>query len=100
MNTQQKVLFALGQVVATPGALDALARNKTAGLEMLQRHVAGDWGVLSDDDKLANKNAVASGERILSSYLLSDETKLWVITDAANEAGKRMVTTLLLPDEY
>ena len=100
MNMQQKVLFALGQVLATPGALDAMARNKTTGLELLQRHVAGDWGVLSDDDKLANQNAVASGERILSSYLLSDETKLWVITDAANEAGKRMVTTLLRPDEY
>ena len=100
MNTQQKVLFALGQVVATPGAIDALARNKTTGLEILQRHVAGDWGVLSEDDKQANQDAIGSGERILSSYLLSDETKLWIITDAADEAGKRLVTTLLLPDEY
>ena len=37
----------------------------------------------------------------MSSYLLSDETKLWIITDAAIEDnGTRLVTTLLLPDEY
>lgn len=100
MNMQQKILFDLGQVLATPGALDALARNRSTGLDLIRRHVAGDWGLLSDDDKQSNQDALESGDRILSSYILSDETKLWVITEASGVEGKRLATTILLPDEY
>jgi hypothetical protein len=101
MSTQVNVLFQLGQVVATPGALDALQRNKTTGLDYVQRHASGDWGVLCDGDKESNQDALQSGARILSAYLLPDETKLWIITDAAvDEQGTRLATTLLLPEEY
>ncbi len=100
MNVQQKILFDLGQILATPGALDALAKNKTTGLDLLCKHVSGDWGILTDDDREANQDALESGDRILSSYLLPDETKLWVITEATDDSGKRMATTILLPDEY
>ena len=57
-------------------------------------------GVLSDGDRQANDEALQSGARILSSYLLPDETKLWIITDATDENGTRAATTLLLPEEY
>lgn len=100
MNVQQKILFDLGQILATPGALDALAKNNTTGLDLLRKHVSGDWGILTDDDRQANQDALESGDRILSSYLLPDETKLWVITEATDDSGKRMATTILLPDEY
>ncbi len=100
MNVQQKILFDLGQILATPGALDALAKNNTTGLDLLRKHVSGDWGILTDNDRQANQDALESGDRILSSYLLSDETKLWVMTEATDDSGKRMATTILLPDEY
>ena len=100
MSTQINVQFPLGQVVATPGALEALQRNHTTGLEFLQRHARGDWGDLSNEDRQANEEALHSGARILSSYLLTDETKLWIITEAADKRGNRTATTLLLPDEY
>jgi exonuclease V gamma subunit len=100
MNVQQKILFDLGQILATPGALDALTKNNTTGLDLLRKHVSGDWGILTDDDRQANQDALESGDRILSSYMLSDETKLWVITEATDDSGKRMATTILLPDEY
>ncbi|MCC6489693.1 MAG: hypothetical protein IT364_19520 [Candidatus Hydrogenedentes bacterium] len=100
MSTQQQAQFPLGQIVATPGALEALQRNHTTGLDFLQRHALGDWGTLSDEDRQANDEAVQSGARILSSYLLTDETKLWIITEAADDQGTRLVTTLLLPEEY
>ncbi|NUM55777.1 MAG: hypothetical protein HUU46_19220 [Candidatus Hydrogenedentes bacterium] len=102
MNKQQlQPLFHLGQIVATPGALEALARNTTTGLEYLRRHATGDWGLLSAGDQQANREALQTGARILSSYLLNDETKLWIITDAAmDDSGRRLVTTFLLPDEY
>lgn len=101
MSTNQTIKFQLGQIVATSGALEALQRNHTTGLEYLKRHASGDWGIVSDDDKQANDEAILAGDRILSAYLLADETKIWIITDAAvDDEGNRLVTTFLLPDEY
>ena len=93
--------FQLGQVVATPGALEALGRNNMTGLDLIRRHSDCDWGDLCEEDKRANAEAMQTGARLMSSYFLPDETKLWIITDAAvNDEGKRLVTTLLLPEEY
>jgi hypothetical protein len=100
MNTQKQRLFQLGQVVATPGALEALIRNNTTGTEYLSRHATGDWGDICEEDKAANQQALSTGGRILSAYALGEE-KIWIITDAtADETGTRIATTLLLPDEY
>lgn len=88
-------LFALGQVVATPGALDLLDRSGTNAFTLLQRHQQGDWGSVPLGDAEANREAIESGCRILSSYFLNDSERLWIITEA-----DRSVTTLLLPDEY
>ncbi len=92
----KKPLFALGKVVTTPGAMEALQAVGQSAIEMLQRHVVLDPGELGEEDQQTNEEAVANGERILSSYLLKDaETKVWVITEA-----DRSSTCLLLPDEY
>ena len=100
MSTKEEVRFGLGQTVATPGALEALCRNNSTGLEYLRRHASGDWGIVCDDDKQANNHALHSGARLLSAYFLPDETKLWIITEAQDEDGNRQATTLLLPEEY
>lgn len=101
MIAVKKPLFKLGQVVATPGALEALEQAGQSVWELLSRHVAGDWGVVDDEDKAANDQAVRDGSRILSAYLLKDgKTKVWVITEATDDQGNRAATTLLLPDEY
>ena len=100
MSTRQEVRFDLGQTVATPGALEALRRNNATGLDYLQRHASGDWGVLCEEDKQANDDALKSGARLLSAYFLPDETKLWIITEAEDGKGRRQATTFLLPEEY
>ncbi|MEQ8637949.1 hypothetical protein [Gimesia maris] len=87
--------FLLGQIVATPGALEALETNEQQVMELLQRHAVLDPGELDEEDQHTNEVAVAHGERIVSSYLLNDETKIWIITEA-----DRSATTILLPDEY
>jgi hypothetical protein len=99
-------LFAFGPLVATPGALRALAGEGADPARLLSRHAEGDWGALSADDQHANDEAVRSGERFLSSYELGD-TRLWIITDAELTAPvgpsgvrPRHATTLLLPSEY
>jgi len=90
-----KPRFPLGQVVATPGALEALQAAGQTAMELLQRHVVLDQGELDEEDQQTNEAAVANGERILSSYLLKDGTKIWIITEA-----DRSSSCLLLPDEY
>lgn len=100
MNTKQEARFTLGQIVATPGALEALTRVNLSGLEYLRRHATGDWGIVCEEDKQANEAALKTGARLMSAYFLPDETKLWIITEAMDDAGKRAATTFLLPDEY
>lgn len=90
-----KPLFALGQVVATPGALALLEETKTDGFVLMHRHKNGDWGCVPPEDAEANEEALVTHCRILSSYLLNSTDKLWIITEA-----DRSSTTLLLPDEY
>ena len=92
--------FVLGQVVATPGALEALARAGQLPEELLARHVSGDWGDLDPDDAALNDEAVKDGSRILSAYVLKTGQKLWAITEARDDEGHRSSTCLLLPDEY
>ena len=92
--------FSLGPVVATPGALEALGRNGSTGLEYLQRHARGEWGELCDEDRKANDAALQSGARLLSAYRLGDGTRIWIITEADDGHGNRAATTVLLPEEY
>jgi hypothetical protein len=100
-NTKTETKFNFGQVVATPGALEALQRNNTDGREYLRRHTYGDWGEVCEEDSQLNEQAVQDGSRILSSYQLPDGTKFWIITDAAvDDQDNRQSTTLLLPEEY
>jgi hypothetical protein len=88
-------LFSLGQIVATPGALQALEKAGQLASHFLVRHALGDWGDLCDEDKTANDEALADDLRILSAYRLEDGTKIWVITEC-----DRSATTVLLPQEY
>ena len=91
----KKPLFNLGQVVATPGAIEALAKAKTPSWELLSRHVTGDFGEIDQEDWQANLDAIRDDARILSAYTLSSGEKLWVITEA-----DRSSTCILTPDEY
>ncbi len=102
MSDAKKVgRFHLGPIVATPGALEALKQNGMTGIELIKRHLMGDWGELDDEDKQANEDALKSGARILSAYMLPDGTKIWIITDAEiDDEHHRQATTFLLPGEY
>lgn len=95
MVAPTKPLFPLGQIVATPGALETLEAAAESPADLLNRHVRGDWGDLDEEDKAANHAALKDGSRILSAYVLSTAERIWVITEA-----DRSSTCLLRPDEY
>lgn len=87
--------FALGQVVATPGALAALETAGQTPFEFLVRHVCGEWGDLVEEDIQENERALREGGRLFSVYRTRDGVRIWVITE-----WNRLITTLLLPAEY
>ena len=86
-------VFRLGKIVATPNALNQITNADI--LSAIQRHQAGDWGDLSQDDLVANNQALLQGTRLLSVYHAANGVKFWIITEA-----DRSVTTVLLPEDY
>jgi hypothetical protein len=97
-----KAKFNPGVLLATPGASEAFERNGETPFPYLQRHVAGDWGEeLCQEDRLLNDQALIDGSRLLSAYKLKDgTTRIWIITEAVGENGRRECTTAILPSEY
>jgi hypothetical protein len=94
-TTERKPLFPLGQIVGTPGAIEALNQAGQDPLDLLTRHVVGDWGELDEEDRAENDFSVKNNLRILSAYTLASGVKVWVISEA-----DRSATTILLPSEY
>lgn len=86
-------MLELGQVVATPGAL-----NSVPGICImyaLNRHASCDWGIVCEEDRKQNDYAAAHNERVHSAYRAPDGKKFWIITE-----WDRSCTTVLLPEEY
>lgn len=94
-SNQPQPRFALGQVVATPGALASLAAAGQWWMVFLARHAQCDWGDLDPHDWQANEAALEHGGRLFSAYTLATGQRLWIISEA-----DRSYTTLLRPDEY
>ena len=97
--------FTLGRCVSTPGALGVLERARVSPLDLLARHLRGDWGDIHPDDYGLNEQGTRTGARIFSVYKLDAGAEgtpvtVWVITDGDDEDGVRHATTILLPDEY
>ena len=79
-------------MIATPGAIEALARSEQSAMEFISRHQQADWGDLCEEDKQENEFSVDKELRIFSAYHTRLGEKLWVITGA-----DRSATTILLP---
>lgn len=91
----QDMKFSPGRIVATPGALAALEENNCSPLTLLARHSRGDWGDVPPEDAQLNDMALQSDGRLLSSYVIGPDTRIWIISE-----WDRSVTTVLMPQEY
>lgn len=85
----------LGHVSITDAATKALEQAGAEGVYLLSRHLYGDWGEINAQDALQNELALLLGLRILSSYEISEETVIWIVTAANRES-----TIIMLPDGY
>jgi hypothetical protein len=84
----------LTRLLATPGALTALSDSHQGAHSFLARHLAGDWGELSSDERAANMLALVTGNALRSVYRTRLGVPLWIVTES-----DRSSTTILLPHE-
>jgi hypothetical protein len=89
-----KPLFEGGWVLASPKALNALAEAELELMAVVSRHLVGDWGDVTEEEKLLNDLAIDHGKRITSVYQLPTGNEIWVVT-----AGDRQMTWLKLSDQ-
>ena len=91
-------LFPLGQLVTTAG-VDAKMKEdpkfEAFVRESIARHHRGDWGIMPEEDKKSNEEALRIGERLMSAYEQYPLPKIWIITER-----DRSATTVLFPEEY
>jgi hypothetical protein len=92
--TTYTALFNLGRTLATPAAREKLSELNYSPLDLLRKHMSGDWSEMDKDDQKSNHEAITEGSRIFSAYTIQG-TKFWVITES-----DRSSTTILLPSEY
>ncbi|MEC5407433.1 hypothetical protein VOM14_17955 [Paraburkholderia sp. MPAMCS5] len=101
-TTRLKPLFRPGRLLITPVALTALRANGIPVISVVLRHIAGDWGIVSDEDRQQNDLSITAGLRLISLYRLPDQTRILVLTewdrsnttiegfqDVASESGGR-----------
>ncbi len=93
--TTHTPLFPLGKVVITPGAISGLKQLKLSPYDLLLRHQSGDWGDMVKQDYQTNLEALLFGRRLMSAYQLEQNIKIWIVTES-----NRIMTTILLPEEY
>jgi len=89
-----KMLFELGQIVVTVGAVESLKIIERHAIQLIARHVEGEWGDLPPEDIQENQLSLEQGYRMFSAYNIED-ARFYVITE-----WDRSVTTVLLPEEY
>jgi hypothetical protein len=63
---------------------------------LLDRHEAGDWGVVDAKDRALNEQGLKGAkQKIRSAYALPNGVQIWVVTEA-----DRSSTRVLLPSDY
>ena len=91
--------FELGKVVITRGLNNFIENSENLRNELngaLSRYFNCDWGDTCEDDKVLNDAAVKNNnDRIVAKYVLSNDIKIFIITEA-----DRSYTTIMLTEEY
>jgi hypothetical protein len=90
--------FSPGVIVMTRGVDELITKDEAFAQFVsasLTRHLSGDWGDLSEQDRQENELSLTHNLRLLSAYKADNLPKIWIITEA-----DRSATTILFPDEY
>ncbi len=94
-TVRPQVLTRLGQLAATPAAIDAIEEAGQQPIEFITRHQQLERGELSEEDYQENLFSLDKELRVFSAFKTVKGEKVWIITEA-----DRSATTILLPEEY
>ena len=90
--------FQPGVLLATPAQRKRSSGTGRHPLSSSSGICPASWGEeLCQEDRLLNDQALIDGSRFSRRTSLKDGTKLWCITEAVGENGRREATTFLLP---
>lgn len=84
--------FRLGELTATAEAVAAAHSARIQVLEVVLRHLGGDWGDVDDDARASNDDAVTTGGPLRSEYPLAGTGDTVIIT---TDADRRHTTVTL-----
>lgn len=82
------------ELIVTAEVARLMLDERLDPLPSLRRHLADDWGELTEQEHRDNLQAVLHGGEIFSSYPAGDGLVLWIVSE-----WDRSVTTLLLLPE-
>ena len=84
--------FNLGRLCVTQNASGAVPADEI--LKAVERHAAGDWGLVDQSLWAENDQALRAGKRLFSVYESSAGRRFWIVTEA-----NRRTTTVMLPED-
>ena len=113
-KTPVVVRFSSGEMKATPKAALLIAKHCFHQQALIARHLAGDWGDVSDAQSRRNELALGNGSKVLAWYRLVEKIWLesvpysqrkhlptvWIETSAINSFGVREVTTIFCSEDW
>lgn len=79
-NTTESSFFRPGVVTTSPAALDVLQECSVPVVEILARHLAGDWPQMEPAERLANYEAVTHQPTLIVGRYVLDSTGLQRVT--------------------
>ena len=89
-----------GRVLVLPGAEAVLCAARVSAFELVARHLAGDWGEVTETRKAANERSFNEGWGwFFSVFRLPDYGPLVLLISDWIEEKKRVETTVLLAPE-
>lgn len=108
------VRFGSGEIKTTPKAMSLVAKHGFYQQALIARHLAGDWGDVSDAQSRHNELALTNGSKVLAWYRLVEKIWLesipylqrkhlptiWIETSSVNEVGIRAVTTIFCSEDW
>ena len=90
----QEPRFELGAIGVTPGAAGVLDAAGLHPIDVIARHIQGDWGDVDVEWAQENELAVEQGGRIASVYVLPTGARVGVVTQPDGSE-----TTVIKPED-
>lgn len=91
--------FDLGRTLCHHSLAAHIQENEIDLMPVFYNHAHCNWGMLTDNDQLANYVAIATQDgRLLSKYKLDDGKDIYLITDFECEEQPRHTTAMFVQD--